>query len=136
MRPSIYLKNLQSSSNWRAQYNPLRGLTLPLLVALLEGGERGDYARLQWLYRFIEKRNPTLARGRRRRCRGQRGGGVYLDDSPLYAKVGALGRGQGLELGGDWTSFADEPHFQLPWGGSLAQARVFVAAGNWKERWA
>jgi hypothetical protein len=60
MRPSIYLKNLQSASNWRAQYNPLRGLTLPLLVALLESGERGDYARLQWLYRFIEKRNPTL----------------------------------------------------------------------------
>lgn len=60
MRPSIYLKNLQSSSNWRAQYNPLRGLTLPLLVALLESGERGNYARLQWLYRFIEKRNPTL----------------------------------------------------------------------------
>jgi phage gp29-like protein len=60
MRPSIFLKNLQTSSNWRAQYNPLRGLTLPLLVALLESGERGDYARLQWLYRFIEKRNPTL----------------------------------------------------------------------------
>ncbi len=60
MRPSIFLKNLQTSSNWRAQYNPLRGLTLPMLVALLEAGERGDYARLQWLYRFIEKRNPTL----------------------------------------------------------------------------
>jgi len=60
MRPSLFLKNLQASSNWRAQYNPLRGLTLPLLVSLLEQGERGDYARLQWLYRFIEKRNPTL----------------------------------------------------------------------------
>jgi len=60
MRPSIYLKNLQSASNWRAQFNPLRGLTLPHLVALLELGERGDYARLQWLYRFVEKRNSTL----------------------------------------------------------------------------
>jgi phage gp29-like protein len=60
MKPSIYLKNLQSSSNWRAQYNPLRGLTLPQLVAMLEAGERGDYARLQWLFRFVEKRNPTL----------------------------------------------------------------------------
>ena len=60
MRPSIYLKNLQSASNWRAQFNPLRGLTLPHLVALLEQGERGDYARLQWLYRFVEKRNSTL----------------------------------------------------------------------------
>jgi phage gp29-like protein len=60
MKPSIYLKNLQSAANWRAQFNPLRGLTLPHLVALLELGERGDYARLQWLYRFVEKRNSTL----------------------------------------------------------------------------
>jgi peptidoglycan L-alanyl-D-glutamate endopeptidase CwlK len=63
-------------------------------------------------------------------------GGVYLDDSPLYAKVGALGRAQSLEWGGDWTSFTDEPHFQLPWSGSLAEARALVAAGTWEERWA
>ena len=60
MKPSTYLKNLQLSTNWRAQYNPLRGLTISHLVALLEAGERGNYARLQWLYRFVEKRNPTL----------------------------------------------------------------------------
>ena len=60
MKPSTYLKNLQLSTNWRAQYNPLRGLTLRLAVAMLEQGERGNYARLQWLYRYIEKRNPTL----------------------------------------------------------------------------
>ena len=63
MRPSIFLKNLQASSNWRAQYNPLRGLTLQLLVALLESGERGDYARLQWLYRFNREAQPNAARG-------------------------------------------------------------------------
>ncbi len=60
MKPSTYLKNLQASTNWRAQYNPLRGLTIAQLVAMLEAAERGDYARLQWLYRFVEKRNPTL----------------------------------------------------------------------------
>lgn len=60
MRPSTYLKNLQLSTNWRAQYNPLRGLSLPMAVAMLEQGERGNYARLQWLYRYIEKRNATL----------------------------------------------------------------------------
>jgi phage gp29-like protein len=27
---------------------------------MLEAAERGDYARLQWLYRFVEKRNSTL----------------------------------------------------------------------------
>jgi phage gp29-like protein len=60
MKPSTYLKNLQTSTNWRAQYNPLRGLTIAQLVTMLEAAERGNYARLQWLYRFIEKRNPTL----------------------------------------------------------------------------
>jgi phage gp29-like protein len=60
MKPSTYLNNLQASTNWRAQYNPLRGLTIAQLVAMLEAGERGNYARLQWLYRFVEKRNPTL----------------------------------------------------------------------------
>jgi phage gp29-like protein len=60
MKPSSYLRDLQLSTNWRAQYNPLRGLTLRLAVAMLEQGERGNYARLQWLYRYIEKRNPTL----------------------------------------------------------------------------
>jgi phage gp29-like protein len=60
MKPSTYLKNLQLSTNWRAQFNPLRGLTISHLVAMLEEGERGNYARLQWLYRFVEKRNSTL----------------------------------------------------------------------------
>ncbi len=62
--------------------------------------------------------------------------GEYLDDSPLYAEVGALGRSQGLEWGGDWTSFRDEPHFQLAYPGTLAQARAFVAAGTWGQHWA
>jgi len=60
MKPSTYLKNLQASTNWRAQYNPLRGLTIAQLVAMLEAGERGNYAQLQWLFRFVEKRNPML----------------------------------------------------------------------------
>jgi phage gp29-like protein len=60
MKPSTYLQNLQLSTNWRAQFNPLRGLTIAHLVAMLEQGERGNYARLQWLYRFVEKRNSTL----------------------------------------------------------------------------
>jgi len=60
MKPSSYLRDLQLSTNWRAQYNPLRGLTLRLAVAMLEQGERGNYARLQWLFRYIEKRNATL----------------------------------------------------------------------------
>jgi peptidoglycan L-alanyl-D-glutamate endopeptidase CwlK len=34
-------------------------------------------------------------------------------ESPLYKAIGALGTDLGLEWGGNWTSFKDEPHFQL-----------------------
>ena len=32
------------SNRWREFYNPLRGLSLPRVVSLLEAGERGDAA--------------------------------------------------------------------------------------------
>ena len=60
MKPSTYFKNLQLSTNWRAQYNPLRGLTIRAAGGDAGTAERGNYARLQWLYRFVEKRNSTL----------------------------------------------------------------------------
>jgi phage gp29-like protein len=53
-------RQYQSISRWRAQFNPLRGLTFQRAVSLLEEGERGAYADLQWTYRFIEKRDATL----------------------------------------------------------------------------
>lgn len=46
--------------------NPLRGLRESQLVGLLDEGERGAYAYLQWLYRFVEKRNPTARAVKRR----------------------------------------------------------------------
>ncbi len=62
-------------------------------------------------------------------------GALYLDDSPLYARVGRVGRDLGLEWGGDWTSFPDEPHFQLLMSYSLAEARQLVAEGKWEGLW-
>ncbi len=53
---------------WLSTINPLRGLTMSRVVSELEAGERGDYAMLQWLYRYIEKRDATL-RGAKRRLR-------------------------------------------------------------------
>ena len=44
----------------RSQFNPLRGLDPKRVVDWLEEGERGAYADLQWLYRFVEKRDATL----------------------------------------------------------------------------
>jgi peptidoglycan LD-endopeptidase CwlK len=62
-------------------------------------------------------------------------GGLYLGDSPLYVQVGHMGRDLGLEWGGDWTSFPDEPHFQLSSSYSLAAARQLVAEGKWEGLW-
>jgi hypothetical protein len=56
MNRLFYLRNV----------NPLQGLDEWRLISLLNDGERGAYAMLQWLYRFIEKRNP-LARAVKRR---------------------------------------------------------------------
>jgi peptidoglycan L-alanyl-D-glutamate endopeptidase CwlK len=40
-------------------------------------------------------------------------GSKYLDESPKYKAVGALGTDLGLEWGGNWKTIQDEPHFQL-----------------------
>jgi phage gp29-like protein len=45
---------------WRDQYNPLRGLSLPKLVSLLEAGERGAYADLQWFYHYMERSDAMI----------------------------------------------------------------------------
>ena len=46
---------------WRDAYNPLRGLGMPKLVSLLEAGERGQYADLQWLYHYMERSDAMIA---------------------------------------------------------------------------
>ena len=65
-------------------------------------------------------------------------GSRYLGDSPKYRAVGLLGMDLGLEWGGSWTDFVDQPHFQLrpAWAeglGSrqlLAELRSRTAAGQ------
>jgi peptidoglycan L-alanyl-D-glutamate endopeptidase CwlK len=49
--------------------------------------------------------------------------GDFLEDSPLYKKVGKIGKEQGLEWGGDWVSIEDQPHFQIHDVGSVANLR-------------
>jgi hypothetical protein len=52
--------HLRMVNAYRDQFNPLRGLTIRRAIQYLEDGERGAYADVQWLYRKIEKRDPTL----------------------------------------------------------------------------
>jgi hypothetical protein len=57
--------HLAAANKWRDLFNPLRRLTMSRLVSYLEEGERGAYADLQWLFRFVEKRDATLRGGKR-----------------------------------------------------------------------
>lgn len=51
-------------------------------------------------------------------------------ESPLYKKVGLIGEEIGLEWGGRFESFSDEPHFHRSNGKSLAEARRLHEAGK------
>lgn len=40
--------------------------------------------------------------------------------SDVWQRIGAAGKNQGIEWGGDWTSFVDRPHFQMTAGKSVS----------------
>ncbi|MEI8352721.1 MAG: DUF935 family protein, partial [bacterium] len=50
----------QKSNAWREAYNPVRGVTLARVTSMLEAGERGDLADLQWFYYFMERSEPMI----------------------------------------------------------------------------
>ena len=53
-------RKLRQANRWRDQYNPLRSLTIARAVSMFEAAQRGEYADLQWTYRFIERRDADL----------------------------------------------------------------------------
>jgi hypothetical protein len=48
------------NNQWRESYNPLRGLTISRVVAMLDAGKRGQYSDLQWFYYFMERSDPVI----------------------------------------------------------------------------
>ncbi len=54
-----------------------------------------------------------------------------------WQKIGAAGKKQGLEWGGDWKGFVDRPHFQLTAGRSVSSlhAQYNRNGGNLKAIW-
>lgn len=55
-------------------------------------------------------------------------GTKYLGESPKYKAVGVLGRDIGLEWGGNWKDFSDQPHFQLRpvWAADLNESAMLA----------
>lgn len=59
---AVQLAALISGANrWREAYNPLRGLDLARALSLTEAWDRGEFADLMWLYRWIERHDETLS---------------------------------------------------------------------------
>ena len=56
--------------------------------------------------------------------------GEYIEESTLYKSAGDIGKQQGLEWGGDWETFTDEPHFQVVPEANLAGIRIAFEAGS------
>jgi peptidoglycan L-alanyl-D-glutamate endopeptidase CwlK len=56
--------------------------------------------------------------------------GAYLGSSPLYARAAVVGRVPGIEWGGDWVTFVDQPHYELSTGMSLAVVRGNFETGQ------
>lgn len=52
------------------------------------------------------------------------GRATWPNDQALWNRVGAIGQSIGLEWGGAWTSFHDNPHFQRIQGLTIAQAQA------------
>jgi peptidoglycan L-alanyl-D-glutamate endopeptidase CwlK len=59
----------------------------------------------------------------------------YLDESPKYKAVGALGTDLGLEWGGNWKTIQDEPHFQLrpKWASELTERDMLAELRSRKD---
>ena len=56
-------------------------------------------------------------------------GGKYLGNSPKYKAVGVLAMDLGLEWGGNWKTFKDEPHYQLrpSWASGMTERDMLAA---------
>jgi peptidoglycan L-alanyl-D-glutamate endopeptidase CwlK len=49
--------------------------------------------------------------------------GRYLPESPLYKKITSASIAEGLEWGGSWKKFPDQPHYQLATGLAIKAVR-------------
>lgn len=70
-------------------------------------------------------------------CRADGKGKGYYNGDRFFERVGAIGRGLGLEWGGDWIKPLDRPHFQLPdWGTSTAGLKaLYGTPERFRETW-
>ena len=71
-------------NQWRENLNPLRGLTMDRIVRMIEEGERGAMADLQWFYQSMERADSLIATviARRKAALMSAEWNVRMDESP------------------------------------------------------
>ncbi len=56
--------------------------------------------------------------------------GAALWENDNWDKIGNIGKSEGFEWGGDWTSFEDKPHFENTQGLSTSQLKALYDEGK------
>jgi peptidoglycan L-alanyl-D-glutamate endopeptidase CwlK len=118
----------------------LKKVTNAGITARIISGTR-TYAEQNELYRKGRFGNPppkvTNARGGRSNHNfgiawdiGIFENGTYLGDSPLYKKAADVGLIAGVEWGGNWKTFKDQPHYQLGTGNLIQVVRQNFESGQ------
>ena len=112
----------------------LKGVHPDLVRIITEASKRSDLDfRVTEGLRTLARQQDLLAAGATRTLKSRHLTGHAVDlaaevggqvrwDWPLYARLAGVVKataadlGIPIEWGGDWVSFRDGPHFQLPWG--------------------
>ncbi|HJU75620.1 MAG TPA: M15 family metallopeptidase [Gemmatimonadaceae bacterium] len=134
-----YIRTLQPKAQREARAFLQRVLQAGISARILSGTR--TYAEQNRLYRKgrYGDTSPIVTKARGGRSNHNFGiawdisifeSGKYLGNSPLYARAATVGKVSGIEWGGDWTSFVDEPHYQLATGATLADVRTSFEGGE------
>jgi phage gp29-like protein len=76
--------NASKDNLWRENLNPLRGLTMERIVRMIEEGERGAFADVQWFYQSMERADSLIATviARRKAALMSAEWNVRMDETP------------------------------------------------------
>ena len=122
MRTEMNLMTLHPKAQEAARKFMKQVLAAGITVRIISGTR--TYAEQNALYRRGRYGNPgprvTNARGGQSNHNfgiawdiGIFRNGIYLGESPLYKKAAEIGIVAGVEWGGNWVSFPDQPHYQM-----------------------
>lgn len=60
MKTPTFLRNAEQLDKWLEQFNPLQGLTLPILSGYFADADQGRFSNVMWLARKMIRRDPTI----------------------------------------------------------------------------